>query len=501
MRFIAGLLFWLALAISGVAGSRDSNYNNACATQGTCSGSSAASPIMFQHIASSTNPTGNGISGRAFVISTEPLPANAVAVIFVSALASKTVSITDTLGATWSELCAGSGGTGNAKAWAFVAPLGATGGVDAITIGVGASNTQPVQYDLTIWENINTSTPSGGSHCSATNGVTPVSGVITDTGSFTPTPNNANGGNVIETYVPVCTSLASGNTASWTAGAAFTLLSSEIIWTNNQGFPNAVQWQTQTTSAAITATISETGDTADCFNMATVALQVANNGQSAPAAIHVAKIIHESMVATGATVTTQQAWTGNLRVATFTWTGGCPGGGGNCLTSVTSGDGCSWTDLGGTHGGSVIAYAQNCQTEGSDTVVLHMSGAIGAQFSFRLYDITGALASSFQDATTDASVSCGTTWTNMPGSFIPTGASNGLAIHALGNGNGPVPTIISPTGVVADQWQFTGITDSDIADNSDDSDHTYYSGSPTLSWSGTKTHGSDQCYYMAAAFN
>ena len=90
----------------------------------------------------------------------------------------------------------------------------------------------------------------------------------------------------------------------------------------------------------------------------------------------------------------------------------------------------------------------------------------------------------------------------FPGSFTPSGASSGLAFHALGNGNGPVPTVTLSTGTTtADQWQFTGITDSDIADNSDDSDHDYYSGSPTISWSGTKTHGSDTCYYMSAAFN
>ena len=115
-----------------------------------------------------------------------------------------------------------------------------------------------------------------------------------------------------------------------------------------------------------------------------MALAVANNSQTTT--IHVAKIIHESMVATGTSVATQQYWTGTLRVGTFTWTGGCPGGGGNCLTSVTSSDGCSWTLLGGTHGGSVIAYTHRVLA--TDTTTLHTSGAIGAQFSFRLYDVT-----------------------------------------------------------------------------------------------------------------
>src|SRR5271165_1367011 len=88
-----------------------------------------AAPIMFQHIASSTNPISVGIPGHAFVFHTESLPANTVAVMGVSALSNITVAISDTLAGSWSAaVCSASGGAVNTKAWVFVQPLGASGG-------------------------------------------------------------------------------------------------------------------------------------------------------------------------------------------------------------------------------------------------------------------------------------------------------------------------------------------------------------------------------------
>ena len=160
MRYLAAVFALLALLGCAFAASRDSNYNNICFVTGGCTGGGGgASPIMFQHIASSTNPVGNGISGRAFIIPTEALPANSVAVMFVSALASKTVTISDTLGATWTNACSASGGTGNAKAWVFTAPITA-GGVDSDHDWRGEHRTHsPFNYlTFTIWEIINTTT-------------------------------------------------------------------------------------------------------------------------------------------------------------------------------------------------------------------------------------------------------------------------------------------------------------------------------------------------------
>ncbi len=279
--------------VSNSAGSQTSNA--ATLTVNPLSGPGA--PIVFQHIASSTNPAGNGISGHTFTFHTESLPPNTVAVMGVSALASINVTISDSLVGSWSSaVCAAGSGTFNTKASVFVQSLGATGGADTITINVGSSDTQPVQFDITFWENISTSSPANGSLCKGN--ITPGSGGSISPGSFTPTTNNdTNGGNVIWNYTPVCSTTAGGNPTRWVPGSGFSLLNGDIIWTNNQGFPEASQYYVQAAQAAVTPSITATGDTADCFNSTSVALMAANNGATAPSTIHVASIIHESFVA------------------------------------------------------------------------------------------------------------------------------------------------------------------------------------------------------------
>ena len=161
-----------ALIPRNSAGSKMSN-----AATLTVNAAGAVTPIMFQHIASSTNPAGDGISGHAFVFRTETLPPNTVAVMGVSAPVGITVTISDTLAGSWSAaLCSASGAVpaNDVKASVFVQPLGATGGTDTITINVGSTNIQPVQFDVTFWQNINTSTPANGSLC--TGNITPGAG-------------------------------------------------------------------------------------------------------------------------------------------------------------------------------------------------------------------------------------------------------------------------------------------------------------------------------------
>jgi hypothetical protein len=480
--------------VSNVAGSQTSNPATL-----TVNAVGAATPIMFQHIASSANPAGDGISGHAFVFRTEKLPANTVAVMGVSAPSNITVSISDTLAGSWSAAqCVATGGGVNSAV--FVQALGAAGGTDTITINVGSANIQPVQFDVTFWQNINTSSPANGSHCAGS--LSPAGGGLISPGSFTPTTNNdASGGNVIWNYTPICSLVAGSNPSSWAAASGFTLLNGDIIWANNIGFPEASQYYVQTTSAAVTPSITATGDTADCFNSASVALAVANGGASAPSTVHVAKIIHEAYItfSSPGTQKVQFPTMGNLRVATFTWANGCPGAGAGCIGSLSSSDGCAWT-LQIPNGGAGIAYAQNCSPCPTCTLnLVYTGGQQLPQASFRLYDVQNAGAASFQNIVGNQGP-CGTSVTDSP-TITPSGASSGLMIAALGNGNGPITAVTSPSGAVFDLWTYAGQTDSDLADNADASSHLYYSSAATQNWNYTKTNGNDQCYWAAAAFN
>lgn len=465
-----------------------------------------ATPIMFQHIASSTNPTGNGISGHAFVFHTEALPANSVAVMGVTVPHGKTVSISDSRAGTWSApVCTEDAGAGLAKTYLFVQPLGASTGVDTITIGVGSANTQPVQFDLTIFENIATSSPVNGSLCPSGGNLTPSSSGLISPGSFTPTADNSsNGGDVIWNYTLICSTNAASNASNFTAASGFTLLNGDIIWTDDQGFPEASQYSVQTTRASVTPSITAKGETqsGDCFNSVSVALKVANNGATAPKTIHVAKIIHESFITFSSPGTQKVLFptVGNLRVATFTWAGGCPGAGAGCIKGLSSSDGCAWKLLGGTGGDAVIAYAQGCSPCPTCTVSLTWKGSqLLPQASFRLYDVQNAASSSYKNSTGDEG-SCGTSVKDAP-TITPSGASTGLTIAALGNGNGPVTAVTSPAGAVFDLWTFAGQTDSDLADNADASSHLYFSSAAEQSWNYTKTHGDDDCYWEAAVFD
>jgi hypothetical protein len=485
-----------SVKVSNSAGSATSNAASLTVT------ATSGAPVMFQHIASSTNPVGNGISGHNFTFHTESLPPNTVAVMGVSAPSGKTVSISDSLAGSWSSAICTAGAAADETAWVFVQSLGATGGPDAININVGSSDTQPVQYVITFWQNISTSAPANGSLCAGS--LMPGAGGVINPGAFTPATNNdVNGGNLIWSYTPLCTGYAASNPSKWVPGAGFSLLNGEIGWASNQGFPDASQYLLQTASAAVTPSITATGDTADCFNSASVALKVANNSAAVPSTIHVASILHETPFGySGATMTVQTPTVGNLRVIGFPWEGGSPGGAGPAVQSVSSSDNCSWTVIGETNGAAVQAYAQNCTPCPNCTTSVTMSGSGANQGSFRFYDIQNAQSSSYQNSTGNSG-SCGApVAANMPGNFTPTGANSGLTIATNGNGQGPLTGLAagSPAGTF-DLWTYTDQTDSDLADNADGQAHFYYSSKATQTWNWTKVTAGDVCYWWASNYN
>jgi len=498
MNTVKRLALLCALLASGAA---HAQFGSAAALSRPVPAASVAlganiSPVLFQHIASSTNPAGIGITGHAFVFHVESLPANTVAVLGVTAPHGTTISISDTLVGSWAAAaCKADGGSGNNLTAVFVQALGSSAGTDTVTIGVGATNIDPVQFDWTAWQNINTRTPVNG--CLGTPTLT---GATISPGTVTPGTNTANGGVVLWNYVAL-NGTASSNPTGWTAGTNYSLLNGDILWISNQGFPEASQYYTQPTPSSSAPKITATGDTADSYNSVTVGLNVANNGAAAPSTIHVIAIGHESFqtFASPGTMKIQVPWRGNLRVLAFTWNGMSPGAGAGSITAITSSDSCNFTGS-GSGGSAWVWYAQNCSPCLTCTVSMTWTGTYTApQGSFRYYDVNGAASSSFQNGTGNNGT-CGTSVTNSP-TITPSGATSGLIIAELGNGNGPVTNVSSPTGATFDLWNFTNQTDSDMADNADESSHYYYSSTASQNWNYTKTNGSDSCYWWAAAFN
>jgi len=475
----------------------------ACAATGTQP--TSGSPILFQHIATSTNPAGaSWPEGTNFVLHTEALPANATVVLGVTAPHGTSVSISDTLVGSWAAAtCTADAGSGNYLATVFVQNVGSAGGADTITINVGSTPVEPVQAVISVFENIATSSAGSGSNC--VGHITPSSSGLIDPGSFTPTSNSL--GNLIWNYTALCSQQnGTTNPSNWTAASSFSLLNAETIWKTANGFPDASQYYYQATDAAVDPSLTATGENAsgNCYNSASVALKVADNGSTAPSSIHVLRIINESFIGfpSPGSLTFDSPTTGNLRVVATPWPDGMPLGPNNIaeLTGVSWSDGCAATKLGPINNGSVTWYSANCLPCPACTLTLTFSGSQDVtQSSFRVYDVENAQAT--QSPTTAGNqTSCNSIATDAPS--ITPAASSGLAIASIGSNNYQITGLGagSPSGAVFDLWYYDGETEYDLSTNADGVAHYYLSSDATQNWNWSKVSGTDTCYYLAAIF-
>jgi hypothetical protein len=454
------------------------------------------SPVLVQHVASSANPVGVGISGNNYKI---PLP-NAVlagdalvlAVTFPNGNAS---SVSDSLGQAWpAAAITEDAGPGNYVTQIYVL-CGSSGGRDTINVGL-TRNSLPFQYTVSEFNNVATSAcvdgAIGGSNLS------PDGAGVINPGTFSPAVNNdANGGNIIWSYSAISHS-AEGNPSSWIPASGFALLDGDIAWINKQGFPHASQWYLQSNHAPVTPSIASRGDSADTFNSASVSLRVANAGGTMPAGIHVNKILHETWVAlsSGTTLTLQLPATGNLRVLAF-----AAGLNNINITSITDSDGGTW--VGKQTGGdsAQIWYAGNQKPDSGLTVSIHIAGSSPTN-SVRFFDIQGASTSPFDVAAgTESTVCTSTTISNQP-TIAPTGP-NELVIATMGIGDGPGLGLASgaPSGAFWDLTTYSGEFDTDLMENADAVAHVYTSTASVENWNWTITaNGNNSCSAEAVAF-
>jgi FG-GAP-like repeat len=427
----------------------------------------AQTPTLVQHVASSANPIGVGISLNAFKFT---LP-NSVGtgnclVLGISYPHGNTPTVTDNNGNAWpsSPAVSADAGVGNYVSAIFVLP-NAKAGLTTITVTFGAAII-PFEYTVSEFNNVATVTPVNGSQATAS-----VSGSATHaTGSFTPTDNDANGGNLIWNYYAI-SGAAAGNPTSWVAGGSFTLLDGDIAWTSGQGFPHASQWYVQTTAAAINPSITATGDTQG-YNCVAVALKAANAGTAVPAGIHVAKIIHQTSGSIPATLHLQEPVTGNLRVLEISL---------SVITGISDSEGGTWTKVTDS-GGAAIWYSANRSANPNLIVTLATTGA--QPQSIRFYDISGAAAAPFDVSATTAGVVISglTTLSNQP--VITPTTANGLIIAAMALGQGPGLGFSAgtPAGAIWDLVNSTGQTDMDLMDNADCLGHYYNPNTSAVDW-------------------
>lgn len=440
---------------------------------GTTRPVAAGAPTLIQHVASSANPIGLGISGNNFKI---PLPNNVGAgnalVLGITYPHGASPTVTDSNGNNWPSAAAVSAdaGAGGYVASAFVL-ANAKAGRTVIAVSF-SSAVIPFNYTVSEFSNIASVSPVNGSSASAGK-----PGSAVSTGSMTPGNNDANGGNLIWNYYAISEN-ATGNPSSWVAGPGFTLLDADIAWTTRQGFPHASQYSVQTTAAAVNPSITTTGDTSDKFNAIAVALKAASGGTAVPHGIHINKIIHQtSNVPPSGTWTLQEPATGNLRVLAT-----AQGNNLTDLSSVTDNAGGTWIKVEPQADEPQIWYSANTAPNPNLTVTLHQNPV--STMTVLFYDISGAASSPF-DVVAGApwvDVSNKTVVNNLP-NITPT-TNNGLVIAVMGDGNGPGLGLASgsPSGAFFDLVNYAGETDLDLMENADGQAHLYNTSTTPLTW-------------------
>ncbi len=422
-------------------------------------------PTLVQHVSSSTNPVGVGISGNDFKF-TLPNGVGAgnclILGISYSWASPQSVSISDDNGNTWPSSPAVTTTDGsNLVSSIYVLP-NARAGVTTITVSFNA-DVHPFQYTISEFYNIDTVSPvNGGSARSTT-----VSPNLTS-GSFTPATNNdANGGNLIWTYF--CD--LGGGTDNWTttfaAGASFTLLDADIGW-HQQGLPHASQYAVQTRQAAInpgmTATMTAANDT---YNALSVALKAARAGTAPPAGIRIVRISHFTNETPPAAWDLQFPSTGNLIVlATSEQLG-------HNITSITDTGSNTYALEEPDNTEPQVWYAANAKPDPDLKLTINFTGQVLGT-SVAMYDITGADPSPLDGTVgvvADVDIG-GADLINTP-SITPVSLGLTIAVLTLGQGPSTGLNAGSPPGAIFDLVTYAGETDFDTMENADGKAHFY----------------------------
>jgi hypothetical protein len=220
-------------------------------------------PTLVQHLASSSNPRGIGISGNnyRFFLPNPVRQGNCLilAITYPRSM-TRTVSITDTAGNNWTGRPAVRGRTSTPVTSDIYVLPGAKAGVTQITVGFD-TDVDSFQYTASEFTNVALSSPVSGSK--AITSAAAINGVATlSTGSFTPANNDANGGNLIWTYF-ANNSFGHGHPTDFTAGSGFASLHSDIGWAHDQGMATASEYTIQTTAASINPGIRVTSHAND----------------------------------------------------------------------------------------------------------------------------------------------------------------------------------------------------------------------------------------------
>lgn len=377
-------------------------------------------------------------------------------VLAVSYPSGATPAITDNQGNTWPA--SGAAGTVTADAGAggmalqiFVLAASATAtGTSQVVVGFGGNPQQPVKVWITQLYGI-TGTVNGSAHAAAVN-----TGGIVSAGSFTPTNNNANGGNLILCYTANSATSSGTNPALFQAETGYALNDASVEWVQGQGHPNASQYWLQATSAATTPRFYLAAGGSDVYNIAAVALSVGVTGTlptlGAGQPPWINRVCFFSNSSNPTSWLLQIPGTGNCGFMTgFLGSPSVPS-----ISSATDNDGVSWSvQTNANAAPQAIIRSNITAARPNRTITLSLSGTTGFLMQV-YYDLSNCATSStiVASATTaDTALNNVSSAANQPSVTPP--QANCLTIAFFNNILGPTLGVTSPSGAQFDSPQFS----------------------------------------------
>jgi len=397
---------------------------------------------IVQFVQTAANAVISTASGNNFRI---PFPNATLSgnglVVAVSYPTANTPAITDDGGNTWPV--SGAAGTVTADAGDQVLQMfrlaSATTGTKVVTVNFGSTVVQPVK--IWMWELHNiTGTVNGTVEAAGVNSL----GIVSP-GSFTPTNNDANGGNLILAVACCANGTSSTNPSLIAPESNYTLTDGDITWTNTQGNPSASQLFIQATSAATTPRFYFQASGTQTYNVVAMALSVGSQGTSKPSGIHIDAIRYLSAAGNTASMKIQVPSSGNLAVLTsfmFSATGSNP-----TWTAITDSDGTSWTRIDPSPGNTPAFYYNPNQTQKSNrTATITMGNGTGNPVQIVYYDISGAATSPLDTSAAQQFPTLNGSNQASASSIITPSTQNGLVLGFLQLGLGPSTTLSSPSG-------------------------------------------------------
>jgi len=353
-----------------------------------------------------------------------------------------TPSITDDQGNTWPA--SGAAGTvtadagGGAMAIQIFRLASAAANTRIVTVGFGGSPQQPVKVWLEKLYNI-TGTVNGSKTGTSLNTLGTVS-----PGSFTPTNNNANGGNLILAYMVAQGTSNSTNPTDIAPARGYFLQDADIGWVSGNGIPSASQAFLQTTAAATTPMFTLQGSGTDTYIVAAIALSVGTQGSDDSRTNgHIDRIIEYATNTAGSPWKNKTPMSGTTGLI-IGFVAGTP-----TNNTVTSDNGTNtWTTIEGAAGSPYFNYFQGLTASSSREVSQTFTGSGNGQFVF--YDL-----SNLDTGTAPVTAGVGSTAANNVASIanqpsITPSSANGVAFGNLQNGLGPTNGITSPSGALFD---------------------------------------------------